>query len=73
VTIENVARKPRPRVGGEEFGIVDLAEHRHPEQDPDRVRHAIAAPADHAVTASVGVTSVAIADFDAVALLDTII
>jgi diguanylate cyclase (GGDEF)-like protein len=66
------------RVGGEEFVIVDLAEHRHPEHDPDRVRHAIAAPADHAVTASVGVTSVAIADFaapevDAVALLDTII
>jgi diguanylate cyclase (GGDEF)-like protein len=66
------------RVGGEEFVIVDLAEHRHPEQDPDRVRHAIAAPADHAVTASVGVTSVAIANFaapevDAMALLDTII
>jgi diguanylate cyclase (GGDEF)-like protein len=66
------------RVGGEEFVIVDLAEYRDPEQDPDRVRHAIAAPASHAVTASVGVTSVAIADFaapevDAVALLDTII
>jgi diguanylate cyclase (GGDEF)-like protein len=66
------------RVGGEEFVIVDITEHCHGEQDADRVRRAIAAPADHAVTASVGVTSVALADFaapevDAVALLDTII
>lgn len=45
---------------------------------PDRIRYAIAAPADYAITASVGVTSVALTDFaapwvDPVALLDTII
>jgi diguanylate cyclase (GGDEF)-like protein len=66
------------RVGGEEFVIVDLAEPGHAERDPDRIRYAIAAPADHAITASVGVTSVAHAylaapGVDPVALLDTII
>lgn len=67
------------RVGGEEFVIVDLAKPgRNAARDFDRVRSAIAAPADHAVTASVGVTNVAVADFaapavDPVALLDTII
>ena len=66
------------RAGGEEFVIVDLAEPGHAERDTDRVRHAIAAPAEHAITASVGVTSIALASFaapgvDPVALLDTII
>ena len=66
------------RVGGEEFVIVDLAEPGHAERDPDRIRYAIAAPADYPITASVGVTSVALAHFaapgvDPVALLDTII
>ena len=66
------------RAGGEEFVIVDLAKPGHAERDTDRVRHAVAAPADHAITASVGVTSIALASFaapgaDPVALLDTII
>jgi diguanylate cyclase (GGDEF)-like protein len=66
------------RVGGEEFVVVDLAEPGHAERDPDRIRYAIAAPADYAISASVGVTSVALTDFvgpgvDPVALLDTII
>jgi diguanylate cyclase (GGDEF)-like protein len=66
------------RVGGEEFVVVDLAEPVHAERDTDRIRYAIAAPADHAITASVGVTSVALAHLaapgvDPVALLDTII
>ncbi|HEY0229114.1 MAG TPA: diguanylate cyclase [Mycobacterium sp.] len=66
------------RVGGEEFVVVDLAEPGHTERDPDRIRYAIAAPADYAISASVGVTSVALTDFagpsvDPVALLDTII
>jgi diguanylate cyclase (GGDEF)-like protein len=66
------------RVGGEEFVVVDIGEPGQAEQSADRVRNAIAAPADHRITASVGVTSVDIADFvtegvNPVALLDTII
>ena len=66
------------RFGGEEFVVVDLAEQVPAVGDTDRIRYAIAAPADPAITASVGVTSVALADFkapgvDPVALLDKII
>lgn len=67
------------RIGGEEFVVVDLAEPSdQAQQDFDTIRHAIAAPADHAITASVGVTCVAVSSFagpgvDPVALLDTII
>jgi len=64
------------RVGGEEFVVVDLANGAVEEKwDFDRIRSAIAAPATPAVTASVGVTTVGLADFtapgtDHVALLD---
>jgi diguanylate cyclase (GGDEF)-like protein len=64
------------RVGGEEFVVVDLAGGGVDEQwDFDRIRVAIAAPAEHAITASVGIASVSLADFaapgtDRVALLD---
>ena len=52
------------RVGGEEFVVVDVTESGHTERITERVRSAVAAPADHApVTASVGVTSVALAKF----------
>ncbi|TFV59527.1 GGDEF domain-containing protein [Mycobacterium sp. PS03-16] len=68
------------RIGGEEFVIVDVAPGpgRDPAREFDRVREAIAAPAPHAVTASVGVTCVPVAGFtapgvDPVALLDTVI
>ena len=67
------------RIGGEEFVIVDFAEPgSHPDRDFDRVRRAIAAPTDYAITASVGVVSVAVASFaapkvDPVVLLDTLI
>lgn len=66
------------RIGGEEFVVVDLTDPGRDARHLDRVRTAIAAPAVHAVTASVGVTSVAVADFaepgaDPVALLDTAI
>lgn len=67
------------RVGGEEFVIVDLAGPGGPDRrEFDRVRHAIAAPADYAVTASVGLATVVVAslvapDADPVALLDGII
>ncbi|MDO0976391.1 GGDEF domain-containing protein [Mycolicibacterium frederiksbergense] len=66
------------RVGGEEFVVIDLAEPGRTERESDRVRDAIAAPADPPITASVGVTSVAVADFggqgvDSVTVLDTII
>jgi diguanylate cyclase (GGDEF)-like protein len=66
------------RVGGEEFVVVDIGEPGQAERSADNVRYAIAAPADHEITASVGVTSVALASFvaegvDPVALLDTII
>jgi diguanylate cyclase (GGDEF)-like protein len=67
------------RLGGEEFVIVDFAEPgSHPDRDFDRVRRAIAEPTDYAITASVGVVSVAVASFaapkvDPVVLLDTLI
>lgn len=66
------------RVGGEEFVVIDLAEADRTERDSDRVRDAIAAPAHPPITASVGVTSVAVAAFgapgvDSVTALDTII
>lgn len=66
------------RVGGEEFVVIDLADSGQTERDSDRVRDAIAAPADPVITASVGVTSVAITDFaapglDSLTVLDTII
>lgn len=66
------------RIGGEEFVIVDLAEPGAADRDTDEVRRAIAASAEPTITASVGVTSVAVADFatpgvDPVALIDTII
>jgi diguanylate cyclase (GGDEF)-like protein len=46
------------RVGGEEFVVVDFVESGRVHRDVDRVRYAIAAPADPPITASVGVTSV---------------
>jgi diguanylate cyclase (GGDEF)-like protein len=67
------------RVGGEEFVIVDVTDPGHTERITERVRSAVAAPAEHApITASVGVTSVALADVAALevdpsALLDTMI
>ncbi|PRC46572.1 GGDEF domain-containing protein, partial [Mycobacterium sp. ITM-2017-0098] len=66
------------RVGGEEFVVVDLAEPSEAGRDTDRVRSSIAAPAEPPVTASVGVTSVAVGELaspgaDAVTLLDRII
>jgi diguanylate cyclase (GGDEF)-like protein len=67
------------RIGGEEFVIVDLTQPGHIERTTERVTSAVAAPANHApITASVGVTSVALAAFaasevDRAALLDTII
>ncbi|MBP1822517.1 diguanylate cyclase (GGDEF)-like protein [Mycobacterium sp. OAE908] len=65
------------RVGGEEFIVIDVTEPGHTQRIAERVRRAIAAPADHApVTASVGVTHAALRIFtapetDPVALLDT--
>ncbi|MGA5464032.1 diguanylate cyclase [Mycobacterium sp. NPDC050041] len=67
------------RLGGEEFVIVDLADpNSRTQQDFDRVRDAIAAPTEHAITASVGIASTAVTDpaartVDAVALLDAMI
>jgi diguanylate cyclase (GGDEF)-like protein len=66
------------RVGGEEFVVIDLTESDRTDRDSDRIRDAIAAPAHPSITASVGVTSVAVADFaapgvDSVTVLDTII
>ncbi len=63
------------RTGGEEFVVVDVDRPRNARGDADRVRSAIAAPADPPITASVGVTSVPLRDFvlpgvDPVALLD---
>ena len=65
------------RVGGEEFIVVDVTEPGHIQRIAERVRCAIAAPADQApVTASVGVTHAELGIFttpeaDPVALLDT--
>lgn len=67
------------RVGGEEFVVVDVTESGHTERITERVRSAVAAPVDHApVTASVGVTNVALAKFplpevEAAGLLDRMI
>jgi diguanylate cyclase (GGDEF)-like protein len=66
------------RIGGEEFVIIDLAAAEHAERDADQVRLAIAARAAQSVTASVGVTSVAITRFavpgiDPIAMIDKII
>ena len=67
------------RVGGEEFVIVDLAEPGHPHHVTERVLSAVATPDDHPpITASVGVTRVAVAEFaalesDPATLLETII
>ncbi|CAN5355070.1 GGDEF domain-containing protein [soil metagenome] len=67
------------RVGGEEFVVVDVVEPGSDVQrDFDRVRVAIGAPAEPAVTASAGVTTVALAGLagpggDPAALLDAII
>ena len=67
------------RVGGEEFVIVDLAEPGHTAGTSERLVSAVSVPADYpSITASVGVTSVAVAEFAAVAgdpaaLLETII
>lgn len=48
------------RVGGEEFVVVDPGDPGRAHRDVDRVRYAIAAPAKPPVTASVGVSSVAL-------------
>ncbi|WP_319429278.1 GGDEF domain-containing protein [Mycobacterium sp. RTGN5] len=65
------------RTGGEEFVTVDLVGPGQAQGVADRVRDAIAAPTDHAVTASVGVTSVPVVSFapgvDPVALLESIV
>jgi diguanylate cyclase (GGDEF)-like protein len=67
------------RTGGEEFVVVDVAElHEYAREDFDRIRFAIAAPAEYEVTASVGVTRVAAVSFvapevDPVELLDAMI
>jgi diguanylate cyclase (GGDEF)-like protein len=46
------------RIGGEEFVIVDRTDsNRRPRSELDSVRSAVSAPAEHPVTASVGVTS----------------
>lgn len=52
------------RLGGEEFVVVDIAPPEHARGIAERIRTAIAAPAEIApVTASVGVVTVALADF----------
>ncbi|KWX62490.1 GGDEF domain-containing protein [Mycobacterium sp. NAZ190054] len=67
------------RLGGEEFIVIDIAEPGQTQRITERVRSAIAAPADHApVTASIGATHAALATFtapgaDPTALLNTII
>jgi len=65
------------RTGGEEFVVVVLGPLHAIHQSAERVRHAISAPADRTVTASVGVTSLSAASFadesDPVPLLETII
>ncbi|MCV7225071.1 sensor domain-containing diguanylate cyclase [Mycolicibacterium komossense] len=66
------------RIGGEEFVVVDLVAPGEAERNADRVRRAIAGPAEPAITASIGVTSIplahiATADVDPVSLLDDIV
>ncbi|MCV7176751.1 GGDEF domain-containing protein [Mycolicibacterium sphagni] len=66
------------RTGGEEFVIVDIVRPGRAEGAADCIRDAIAAPADLAVTASVGVTSLASAGLaaegtDPVRLLEAIV
>ena len=67
------------RVGGEEFVVVDVTGSGSTERITERVRAAVGAAADRArVTASVGVTSVALAEFEspdveAAGLLDRMI
>ncbi len=67
------------RFGGEEFVVVDLSGPGHPHHIAEQVRSAVAAPDDHpTITASVGVTSVAMSRFatletDPATLLETII
>jgi diguanylate cyclase (GGDEF)-like protein len=66
------------RIGGEEFVVVDLAGPGQVERSADRIRYAIAAPSDQAITASLGVASVPVASFvapgvDPVSLLETIV
>lgn len=67
------------RVGGEEFVVVDLADRGVEDRwDFDRIRKAIAAPAPHEITASVGVTSISLRDFtepgaNCMALIDSCI
>ncbi|CAN5664849.1 GGDEF domain-containing protein [soil metagenome] len=66
------------RIGGEEFVIIDLAAAEHADRDIDQVRLAIAAPAAQSVTASVGVTNVALTQFavpgiDPIVMIDRII
>jgi len=64
------------RVGGEEFVVVDLADRGVEDRwDFDGIREAIAAPAPHEITASVGVTSISLTRFaepgaNCVALID---
>jgi diguanylate cyclase (GGDEF)-like protein len=54
------------RIGGEEFVVIDVTEPGHTQRMAERVRCAIAAPADHApVTASIGVTHVELGIFTA--------
>jgi diguanylate cyclase (GGDEF)-like protein len=55
------------RLGGEEFVVVDIAPAEHTPAIAERIRTAISAPADMApVTASVGVATVPLADFQRV-------
>ncbi|CAN5298525.1 GGDEF domain-containing protein [soil metagenome] len=66
------------RIGGEEFVIIDIADSGLAERDSDQVRMTIAAPAAQPVTASVGVTSVAVAEFalpgaDPIVMIDSVI
>jgi diguanylate cyclase (GGDEF)-like protein len=64
------------RIGGEEFVVIDVTEPGQTQRTAERVRCAVAEPADHApVTASIGVTHVELGVFtapeaDAMTLLD---
>lgn len=66
------------RIGGEEFVVVDLVGSGLASAGADHIRNAIAAPAEYSITASVGVTSVAVETFasagdDPVAVLDSLV